>query len=57
MVVITLITSIILLKIHNIAILIILAYLWYLTIKNEKEYKIKRRIINVMEKCRNVKSS
>ena len=48
-IIITIITSIIILKIHNIAILIILTYLWYLNIKNEKEYKVKCRIISAVK--------
>ena len=50
-IIITIITSIIILKIHNIAILIILTYLWYLNIKNEKEYKVKCRIISAVKGC------
>ncbi len=40
----TAITSIVILKIKNIAILIILAYLWYLVIKENRRYKNKLKI-------------
>lgn len=43
------ISSILLLYIHNIAILIILVYLGYLVIKQNKIYKIKSRLINAIE--------
>ena len=43
------ISSILLLYIHNIAILIILIYLGYLVIKQNKIYKIKSRLINAIE--------
>ena len=43
------ISSILLLYIHNIAILIILAYLGYLVIRQNKIYKIKSRLINAIE--------
>ena len=37
-------TAIAILYIHNIALLIILGYLWYLNIQNQKNYKFKLRI-------------
>lgn len=40
----TFVTSIVILYIHNIAFLVILAYLWYLMIKNEKWYCLKKKI-------------
>ena len=43
------ISSILLLYIHNIPILIILVYLGYLVIKQNKIYKIKSRLINAIE--------
>lgn len=41
----TIIISIAILYIHNIALLLILAYLWYLNIRNQKIYKFKSRIL------------
>ena len=38
----TVIASIAILSIHNIALLLILAYLWYLMIQNEKRYHMKK---------------
>lgn len=43
----TIITSIAVLYIHNIALLIILAYLWYLNLRNQKYYKFKLRIYDI----------
>ncbi len=43
-IVLTIITSIIILYVHNICFVIILAYLWYLVIKNEKIYIIRNNI-------------
>ena len=40
----TMMTSIIILYIHNIAFVIILTYLWYLNIQNERTYKLKKKI-------------
>ena len=40
----TIITSISILYIHNIAFLIVLGYLWYLVIYNEKRYQLKENI-------------
>ena len=40
----TILTSISILYIHNIAIIIILGYLWYLNIQNERTYKLKRKV-------------
>lgn len=42
----TIATSIAILYIHNISLVIILAYLWYLVIKNEKNYKLKKKIFS-----------
>ena len=47
---ITILTSITILYIHNIAFIIILAYLWYLNIQNEKTYRLKKKIYeNIQE--------
>lgn len=43
-IVLTIIVSITILYVHNIALLIILIYLWYLVIKNERLYKLKNKI-------------
>ena len=43
-IILTILTSIAILFIHNVSLIIILAYLWYLTIKNHKIYKFKTRI-------------
>ena len=40
----TMITSITILYIHNIAFIIILTYLWYLNIQNKRTYKLKEKI-------------
>ena len=39
-IILTITVSIIILYIHNIAFILILAYLWYLVLKNQREYKI-----------------
>ena len=46
----TVITSIAILYIHNIALLLILAYLWYLMIQNEKRYHMKKIIYEQAKK-------
>ena len=48
----TIISSIAILYIHNFAIIIILLYLWYLVIQNEKYYKMKNNIYKQVEKLR-----
>lgn len=40
----TFVTSIAILYIHNISFIIILAYLWYLVLKNERMYKFRKRV-------------
>ncbi len=40
----TIIASIVILYIHNIAFIIMLIYLWFLVIKNERQYAIKKKI-------------
>ena len=42
-------TSIVILYIHNIAIVCVLAYLWYIVIRENKRYKIIKRIYDVIE--------
>ncbi len=49
-IILTIISSITILYIHNIAIVIILAYLWYLVIQNERYYRIKKNIYEQVEK-------
>lgn len=46
-IILTIMTSILILYIHNIAFVIILMYLWYLVIKNQKEYKIYQKTLEV----------
>lgn len=41
----TIIVSISILYIHNISLLIILAYLWYLVLQNEKQYKLYKKMM------------
>ena len=45
-IILTVIASIAILYIHNIAFIIILMYLWFLVIKNEKQYDMKKKIYN-----------
>lgn len=47
-IILTMLTSILILYIHNIAFLIILAYLWYLVIKNQKEYEAYEKAMNLV---------
>ena len=49
MIILMVISSILLLYVHNIAILIILAYLGYLVIKQNRIYEIKSRLIKSMK--------
>lgn len=46
----TIITSITILYIHNIAFVLVLAYLWYLVVQNEKSYQIKQRMYQALVK-------
>ena len=46
----TILASILILYIHNIAFLFVLAYLWYLVIKNQKEYEVYEKVANLTEK-------
>lgn len=45
----TITVSILILYIHNIAFVLILAYLWYLTLKNQKEYKTYMQALKILE--------
>ncbi len=45
---ITILFSILILYIHNIALVLILGYLWYLTLKNEKEYKSYKKALEII---------
>lgn len=47
-IILTIITSIVILYIHNIAFLVILSYLWYLVVRNEKRYQIKKKIYELL---------
>lgn len=47
-VILTIITSILILYIHNIAFVLILVYLWYLILKNENEYKLYKRTLEII---------
>lgn len=47
-IILTIIASISILYIHNIAFLIILAYLWYLVIKNKKEYEFYEKALELV---------
>lgn len=47
-IILTIVTSILILYIHNIAFVIILSYLWYLVIKNEQNYQMKKRIYELL---------
>ena len=49
-IVLTVMTSILILYIHNIAFLIILAYLWYLVIKEKKEYEVYKKAIDIVKR-------
>ncbi|MCI9039547.1 MAG: hypothetical protein HFJ29_06750 [Clostridia bacterium] len=46
-IILTIITSILILYIHNIAFLIILAYLWYLVIRSQREYEIYEKTLEL----------
>lgn len=47
-IILTMMTSILILYIHNVAFLIILVYLWYLVIKNQKEYKAYEKAMDLV---------
>ena len=51
-IILTILTSILILYIHNIAFLIILGYLWYLVIKNQKEYKVYEKTLELANRYR-----
>lgn len=44
-VILTMLVSVVILYIHNIAFIIILAYLWYLVFQNQKKYELYERVI------------
>ena len=46
----TIITSITILYIHNIAFILVLSYLWYLVVQNEKSYQMKQRMYQTLAK-------
>lgn len=50
----TILTSIMILYIHNIAFIIILTYLWYISLKNEKIYKLKEKIYKNIQEQENI---
>ena len=52
-IILTIITSISILYIHNIAFVIILTYLWYLSIQNEKTYTLKKKVYENIQKQEN----
>lgn len=45
----TIAVSILILYIHNIAFVLILAYLWYLVLKNQKEYNLYKRASQLLQ--------
>lgn len=47
-IILTIITSILILYVHNIALVLILVYLWYLILKNEKEYKLYKKTLEII---------
>ena len=49
-IILTILTSITILYIHNIAFIIILAYLWYWNIQNEKTYRLKKKVYETINK-------
>lgn len=51
-IILTIVASILILYIHNIAFLIILAYLWYLVIKGQKEYQVYEKTLELATRYR-----
>lgn len=49
-IILTIITSILVLYIHNIVMLLVLGYLWYIVIKENKRYKTIKRMYEIIEK-------
>ena len=49
-IVLTIMMSILVLYIHNIVMLLILVYLWYIVIKENKRYKTIKRMYEIVEK-------
>lgn len=56
-IILTILTSILILYIHNIAFLIILGYLWYLVIKNQKEYKVYEKTLELATQNLNLQTN
>ena len=52
-IILTIIESIVILYIHNIAFIIMLIYLWFLVIKNERQYAIKKKIYEQIKANKN----
>ena len=52
----TIVTSIVILYIHNIAFVVILAYLWYLIIKNDRIYNMKNSIYEKLNKIKKIEN-
>ena len=48
--------SIVILYIHNIAILIIIIYLWYLVVLENKKYKLQKNTIKGLQNAKNMMS-
>lgn len=56
-IILTILTSILILYIHNIAFLIVLGYLWYLVIKNQKEYKVYEKTLELATQNLNLQTN
>lgn len=52
----TIVTSIVILYIHNIAFVVILAYLWYLVIKNDRMYNMKNIIYEKLNRLKKLEN-
>lgn len=55
-VILTAISSIVILYIHNIAILIIITYLWYLVVLENKKHKLQKNTIKGLQNAKNMMS-
>ena len=53
-VILTAISSIVILYIHNIAILIVITYLWYLVVMENKKYKLQKNTIKGLQNAKNM---
>lgn len=49
-IIITILTSIVILYVHNVAFILILMYLWYLVLKNQKQYYLYEKALNSISK-------